>query len=221
MGVIGYIMMTPFKLLLSILVILLAGCDTSTKDAATKISPLIGKDTTNEIERNNTLFVFVGEKINVTPIPHKPDHGVKAKYRILQHIYGKYNKAVIEFEAYDHYGLPEFTKYKTVLLFVSQYEGKFYQEKYMFDPLAKTKDGRWAGPYSSEYGHPYNKHTTVKPQNVGFIEEISYPTKVTNDDGEEFILSYPEPYFKTVGDKATAVYGIIFQNSLNSGEMVY
>ena len=203
--------MTTFsKLLLATSVILFISCGTSTTDSTTKTAPLIAKDTTNEIERNNTLFVFVGEKINVTPIPYKPgafENGIKAKYKILQNIYGNYNKDVIDFEAYDHYGTPKFTKYKTVLLFVSKYNGKFYQEKYMFDPLAKTKDGRWAGPYSGEYEHPYNKHTTVKPQQVDFIEEISFPTKVKNDDGKEFILTYPEPYFQTVGDKAIAIYG--------------
>ena len=125
----------------------------------------------------------------------------------MQPVYGNYSKDIIEFEAYDHYGTPKFVEYKTVLLFVSEYEGKYYQEKYMFDPLAKTKDGRWAGPYSSEYEHPYNKHTTVKPEKVDFVEEISFPTKIINDDGKEFTLSYQEPFFKTVGDKAIAVYG--------------
>lgn len=34
-----------------------------------------------------------------------------------------------------------------------------------------------------------------------------FPTKIINDDGEEFSLSYQEPYFKTVGDTANVVYG--------------
>ncbi len=203
--------MTPsFKNIVVIFVTSLIGCSTSTTDTINKKKPLIAKDTTNEIERRNKLFVFVGEKIDVTAIPHKPgnfNYGVKAKYKILQPVYGNYNKAVIEFEAYDHYGIPKFVEYKTVLLFVSEYQGKFYQEKYMFDPLAKTKDGRWAGPYSSEYGHPYIKHTTVKPERIDFVEEISYPTKITDGDSQEFTLSYPEPYFKTIGGKAIAVYG--------------
>src|SRR5918994_641236 len=98
--------------------------------------PLIVKDSSNEAERNNTLFVFVGEKINVKSIPYKEgqfDHGIEATYKVLQHVYGHYDNDIIEFKAYDHYGTPEFTKYKTVLLFVSEYKGAFYQEKYMFD----------------------------------------------------------------------------------------
>lgn len=73
------------------------------------------------------LFVFVGEKIDVTPIPYKPgdfNNGVKAKCKILQTIYGNYNKDIIEFEAYDHYSTPKCVEYKTVLLFVSKYEGR-------------------------------------------------------------------------------------------------
>ena len=209
-GVSGNIMTTLSKLILAALVSSLLSCGTSTSDTTTKTTSLIAKDTTNEIEKSNTLFVFVGEKIDVTTIPYKPgdfDNGVKAKYKILQPVYGSYNKDVIEFEAYDHYGIPKFAEYKTVLLFVSEYKGKYYQEKYMFDPLAKTKDGRWAGPYSSEYGHPYNKHTTIKPVKIDFVEEISFPIKITNDDGKEFTLTYQEPYFKTVGNKANAVYG--------------
>lgn len=196
-------METPLKFFLVAAVILFIGCKSTT-------GPLIVKDTTNEIEKNNTLFVFVGEKISVSPIPFRPgdfDNGVKAKYKILQAVYGNYNRNVIDFNAYDHYGIPEFTKYKTVLLFVSEEEGKFYQEKYMFDPVFKTKDGRWAGPYSNEYGHSYNKHTTIKPQKIDFVEEVSFPTKGRDDNGTEFTLTYPEPYFKTVGDKAFVIYG--------------
>jgi len=208
--VIGNTMMHLKNLLFAVLVTIFTSCNNSHTGIITTTKPLIIKDTTNEIEKKNMLFVFVGEKISVTAIPHKPgdfDNGVDAKYKILQPVYGNYNKSVIEFKAYDHYGTPEFTKYKTVLLFVTEYEGKFYQEKYMFDPLAMTKDGRWAGPYSSEFDHPYNKYTTVKPVKVDFVEEISYPIKVTDDEGKENIFKYKDPYFKTVGNKAVAVYG--------------
>ena len=166
-------MTTISKLLLVTLVSLLVSCGISTFDTTTKTTSLVTKDTTNEIEKYNTLFVFIGEKIDVTPIPHKPgnfDNGIKAKYKILQPVYGSYDKDVIEFEAYDHYGTPKFAEYNTVLLFVSEYKGKYYQEKYAFEPLAKTKDGRWAGPYSSEYGHPYNRHTSIKPEKIDFAE---------------------------------------------------
>ena len=199
--------MRPLRqFLFTIFVPALFGCNTSTGGS----SALFPKDTTNENERNNRLFVFVGEKIDVTPMPDTPgrfDAGVTAKYKILERVYGHYDKEVIEFEAYDHYGTPPFTKYKNALMFVSEYDGKFYQEKYMFDPLFRTKNGKWAGPYSNEYGHPYNKNTSIKPERIHFIEEVSFPTYIIDDDGRQVALYYPEPYFTTIGDKAIAVYG--------------
>jgi len=174
-------------------------------------TPLIPKDTTNENEKKNTLFVFVGEKLDFTELPYEKgsmDGSFKAKYKILQRVYGNYPSDTIEFVAYDHYGIPAFSKYKNVLLFVSEYKGKYYHEKYQYNDVYKTKDGRWAGSYAEyDYGHSYNKNTTVKPEKIEFAEEVSYPTKIKDSDGKEIELSYPEPYFKIAGDKAIAVYG--------------
>ncbi len=203
-------MITFAKLIVTSFIVLLLSCNSKTVNSTGKTTPLIPKDTTNKNERNNKLFVFVGEKIEVTPIPYTPgdfDTGLKAKYRILQRVYGYYNKDIIEFETYDHFGRFPFTQYKNVLLYISEYKGKLYQEKYMYDPLFKTKDGHWAGPYSDDYGHSYNEQTTVKPEKIDFAEEVSFPTKVKGDDGKEYILTYPEPYYKIVGDKAIAIYG--------------
>lgn len=86
--------------------------------------PLIPKNEKNRYEHGNSLFVFVGEKIEVKEMPYEEwsmDAGYKAKYKILQKVYGDYDKAIIEFEVYDHYGIPKFSKYKHVLLFVSEY----------------------------------------------------------------------------------------------------
>lgn len=185
-------------------------CHSQKNDSTGKKIPLIPKDTSSKNERDNKLFVFVGEKISVTPLPSNPgdfDAGVKAKYLVLQRVYGYYDKDTIEFEAYDHYGRFPFAEYKNVLLYVSEYKGKQYQEKYMYDPVYKTSDGRWAGPYSREYGHVYNEHTTVKPEKIDFAEEVSMPVKVKDDIGIEHTIPYPEPYFKIAGDKAIAVYG--------------
>jgi len=198
------------KLTLTSSIIFLLGCNTQTTESASVTTPLIPKDTSIKNERDNKLFVFVGEKIKVTTIPFTPsdfDGGVKAKYLIIQHIYGYYDKDTIEFEAYDHFNRFPFADYKNVLLYVVEDDGKFYQEKYMYDPLFKTKDGRWAGPYSDGYRHSYNKHTTIKPEKLDFAELVSFPTKVKDGEGKEFTISYPEPYYKIVGDKAIAVYG--------------
>ncbi|MES2776991.1 MAG: hypothetical protein V4722_22630 [Bacteroidota bacterium] len=131
-----------------------------------------------------------------------------AKYKVLQRVYGIYVKDTIELEAYDHYGIPLFSKTKNVMLFVSEYHGKFYHEKYQFYEVYKTKNDRWAGSYAEDYyGKLYNRNSTIQAEKIEFEEEVSYPTKILDNDGKEMKLSYPEPYFKIVGDKAIAIYG--------------
>ena len=192
--------------LLIFLSTLLWGCN-----ACHNTTPLFPKDNTNENERNNRLFVFVGEKITVKDEPYVQgslDNGFTAKYKVLERVYGNYEKDTIEFTANDHYGIPPFTKYKNALLFVIEYEGKYYHEKYQYNDVYKTKNGRWAGSYAMyDYADEYNKHTTVKPERINFIQEVSYPTKIKYNDGTIEKLSFPEPYFKIAGDKAIAVYG--------------
>src|SRR5687767_1919027 len=58
---------------------------------------------------NNPLFVFVGEKIHVEPLPSQRgsmDKAFKAKYAVLNKVYGHFPSDTIEFVAYDHYGTP-------------------------------------------------------------------------------------------------------------------
>lgn len=173
--------------------------------------PLIPKDKTDENEKKNRLFVFIGEKIEVTALTHKPGHfdnGFKAKYKVLVPVYGYYAGDTVEFEAYDHYGTPAFSKYKNVMLFLSEEKGKYYHEKYQYFDVYKTKDGRWASPYAEDdYEHSYNNDIAVRPEKIEFATEVSYPLKIKNSQGHQVVLSYPEPYFKTTGDKAVAVYG--------------
>lgn len=160
---------------------------------------------------NNKLFVFVGQKLSVDPLPHKEglmDGGFKAEYLILQKVYGNFLNDTIEFVAYDHYGIPPFSKFENVLLFVSADSGLYYHQKYMYNDVYQTKGGKWAGTYAEyDYGHAYNKHTKVKPIKIDFIKEISYPTKIVRSDSQIVTIAYPKPYFKTVGDKAIAIYG--------------
>lgn len=178
---------------------------------STDTLPLIPKSDTSENEKKNGLIAFVGEKIAVKLLPHENgsmDAGFSAKYKILLRVYGNYSKDTIEFTAYDHYGWPGFSHYKNVLLFVSEYNGKYYHEKYQYFDVYKTKNGRWASSYKSdEYGHSYNSNTTVKPVVIDFAEKVIYPAKVKEADGTEYLVAYPEPYYKTIGDSAVAIYG--------------
>jgi hypothetical protein len=180
--------------------------------------------------KKDSLYVFVGEKIEVKEWPQPKtiesidttivngnttiskrvslsmDGRFIAKYKILQQVYGKFKADTIEFLAFDHYGTPAFSKYKYVMLFVSNYNGKLYHEKYQFFDVYKTKDGRWASSYKvGDYQHDYNKNTTVKPELIDFVKQVSYNIKGRNKEDIDYL--FPSPYFKIVGQKAVAVWG--------------
>jgi hypothetical protein len=163
------------------------------------------------VNDTNRLFAFAGEKISVEPLPQAQgsmDNAFKAKYAILKKVYGNFPEDTIEFIAYDHYGTPAFSKFKNALLYVSADSGVYYHQKYMYNGIYKTKDGRWAGTYAGDdYDHAYNRHTKIKPVKIEFARKVSFPTKITDQEGRQHELSYPKPYFNTVGDTAFAVYG--------------
>ena len=140
-----------------LMVLVFAGCHTQQIR-----KPLIPKDRTFKSERKNSLVAFVGEKIEVIDMPYSAegrDLGFRAKYKIIELVYGNYSDDTITFDAYDHYGTPAFSHYKHALLYVSKYKGKYYHVKYQFDDVYQTKDGRWAGPYSDHD----SDSTSIKP----------------------------------------------------------
>jgi len=209
-------MTTILKLTVAFVVVLLLSCNSQSNDTVNSRNPALVNTPQSFVKNygvndSNHLFAFVGEKIAVEPLPHKQgsmDNGFKAKYAILQKVYGSFPQDTIEFVAYDHYGTPSFSKFKNVLLYVSADSGTYYHQKYMYNDVFKTKDGRWAGTYAGhDYEHAYNKHTEIKPVKVDFAVKVTYPTKMVDDEGQQLEFSYPKPYFKTVGDSAIAVYG--------------
>lgn len=180
--------------------------------------------------RKDSLFVFVGEKIEVKKIPRqrviehvdtiitngdttyrksefiRMDDKYLAKYKVLQQVYGSFASDTIEFVSYDHYGVPAFSKYKTVLLYVSNYNGKLIQEKYQFSDVYETKNGRWASGYrTGDYKEDFNKNSTVKPEVTKFKKQISYSIK--GRAKEDIADWFPSPYYKIKGNKAIVVYG--------------
>jgi hypothetical protein len=125
----------------------------------------------------STFIVFVGEKISFEAIQPKDgeirfDKGFKAKYRILKKLYGNYSADTIEFESYTHKeNVPGFAQCRNPLLYLSIEDGKWYQEKYQYDEVFPTKNGRWAGVGKSwEYGHSNNKDIKLEPENILFVD---------------------------------------------------
>lgn len=204
-------MFNGLKLLLLLLLLPLLGC---ARISNADQKPLINVTSTPLIidqNSNNKLFVFVGEKIEVEP--YKPqtekdeilmDSVFKAKYRIIQKVFGNYDKDIIEFEVYDHYGTPPFSKYKNVLLFVSEYKGKLYHEKYQYFDVYRTKDGSWAScgdPYKFDDYHRRN----IQAVKLEFDEPLIFNLK---DYEKEFNKEvFKSPYFGINGDKAECLMG--------------
>ena len=202
---VGYKFMRHLKLHAFILIVtILIGCNTSNE---TSKVPLIKKDTTKKLERENTLIAFVCEKIDLKQLPHEEgslDNGFLATYKILQRVYSDYPSDTITFRVYDHYGIPAFSKFKNVLLYVSKAGSFYYHEKYQYNDVYKTKDGRWAGSYTYDYDNQIDSSIKIKPQIIPFENEVFY---TINKNDADYNIDYPEPYFKIEGQRAKVVYG--------------
>ena len=158
------------------------------------------------------LVVFVGEKISVKKFEPKSDpdtflmdEAFKARYKLLELVHGEFGGKEIEFEAYDHYGRPEFSRYKTVLLFVSKYEEGMYHQKYQFFPVFKTNDGYWAGcgsPYAYE---PEVHHGDLNPIAHSFSKNAYFPLKrLSRKERKQY---FPKEYYKIVKKRAYCLKG--------------
>jgi hypothetical protein len=156
------------------------------------------------------VYVFVGEKIKVeNGEPYCDDRFLldskfRATYKIVQQVIGNYSKDTITFTVFDHYGLPAFSKYNNALLFVSEYCGRLYHEKYQFFEVYKTADGRWASP-----GDPYrydNYHRKdLQAKNICFADSVWFD--VSRMPKPIMERQYPAPYYKIEGTKAIPVMG--------------
>jgi hypothetical protein len=133
-------------------------------------------------ERNaeRDLIVFVGKRLSVAPQREASgtslDLKFEARYRVLQVVFGRYDRPEIAFTVYDHYGPPEFSRYDMALMFVSRHKGKLYHEKYQFNPVYPTADGRWAGcgdPY--RFDAPVHKRD-LKPVAIRFATTVREET---------------------------------------------
>lgn len=159
------------------------------------------------------LYVFVGEKISVEEFEPEVEEGkilmdlaFRAKYKVLENFFAKVPADTIEFIAYDHYGIPSFSHNKYVLLYLTRVDTQFYHCKYMYSSLYKTKEGEWAGMYSSkDYEHPYNQKTTIKPVKINWMDPVAVDISQLNKDLQK--TYFPKKYFRIENDTATAIYG--------------
>jgi hypothetical protein len=136
------------------------------------------------------------------------DGAFEATYLVVHNVYGGYAQDTIRFRVYDHYGTPGFAKFQHVLLYVSEYDGKLYHEKYQFSPAFKASNGRWAGPYATgDYKHPFleKEPTQVKPEKILFGPDVFID--ITGYDSGIAQQQFPAPYYRLEGNRAIPVLG--------------
>ncbi|WP_295654278.1 hypothetical protein [uncultured Mucilaginibacter sp.] len=172
----------------------------------------------------DSLYVFVGEKIEVKQFYIKPfeidstsqhgirkmrinmDDGFNARYKVIQNVFNHFNKDTIEFIVFDHenLGTPPFSKFKYVLIFVSEINGKMYHQKYLYCDVYLTSDGKWASPGDpNRFGNPSSKPVKAVP--IQFKEPLIFD--ITDLPAIRVKKLYPEPYYKIENNKAIAVMG--------------
>lgn len=165
------------------------------------------------------FYVFIGEKLSVNSVKRINycetiilDMQYKATYRIVKNILGGYLKDTITFMAYDHYGTPAFSNYKYVMLFVSEFCGKLYHEKYQFFDVYLTKDNQWASPGGLYRFLKQQKERNVRARPITFPDSVYFKPK--QFDYPYGIIERKEPDFKIVGDKAYPIMGLYIDDML-------
>ena len=169
-------------------------------------------------EKSSQLYAFVGEKIAVKRIdPYycgdifSFDGQYECVYKVIKNVYGKLQTDTVKFTAFDHYGTPHFSKHQYVLLFLGDYCGRLFHEKYQYFDVYPTADGKWARP-----GDPYEfdanlQDKQVKAQRIKFKDSVAidlsdkYPQEKTR---------YVEPYFKIINEKAFPLVGAYLEDLL-------
>lgn len=158
------------------------------------------------------LLAFIGQKIGLSEQASSAckdciimDAHYLATYRIVDIVYGNYRRGSITFDVYDHYGTPAFSRYETVLLFVSQQrDGTWMHEKYQYYDLHKGVDGEWYG-----CGDPYqrapHRRGTVQARPVQFPEPVSY--LLDDLDAKQVEHYYPADYFEIRNGRAYCMKG--------------
>lgn len=181
------------------------------------------------------LFAFIGEKISIEEFDPNSDNKVKhieidtitgdtswvvtttynmdrafnAKYRILKPIFNKLPGDTVTFTVYDHYGMPDFANYNQVILYISKDDiGKFYHQKYQFDPVYKDKNGIWTGIFVFRSIMDFRDNSKAK---YFKIKTRLFDEDISNYDDQYIEISFPKPFYKVKNNIARPVLGTTIQ----------
>lgn len=176
-----------------------------------KLEPEVCEELVRCYEKNAKLYVFIGEGINLKSLSDYYcdnvrilDSRFQAKYKVIKNVYGNLKQDTVNFIIYDHTGMPKFSDYKYVMLFVSERCGKLYHEKYQYFDVYPTVDGGWARPGDPYQFDPY-RPKVVNGVPLKFKDELTFD--VTDKHPDYIKELYPEPYFKIENNKAFPLIG--------------
>jgi len=120
------------------------------------------------------LLVFVGRRISIREVPPPEgevwlDRKFQARYAVLSVVYGTFPKPEVDFVALDHKvpsdTLPGFARNDVALLYVSKEGDQLVHEKYQYDDVFPTRDGRWGLCGDPQ---PPNGPSRLKPHPIEF-----------------------------------------------------
>ncbi len=164
-------------------------------------------------DKEPILFAFAAKKISLEHKPPEPycdqvifNHHFIAKYKVIENVYGNIQEDTIIFSVFDHYGWPKFKSYENVLLYVSKHCDIFIHEKYQYQDIYKTKNGKWASPYFNDDYRYSEQGFSISPKKIEFENPVIF--EYTNNDSIEWLKKrYPEPYYKIDNGEVIALYG--------------
>ena len=166
----------------------------------------------------DTLYVFVGQKFSIKKLPRPADppeqliysyENYKAKYKVVQSVYGNYLGKTIEFGVNDHYGIPAFSKSKYALLFIFKHNGKLHHVRYQYFDVYKTTNGRWAScgdPFYFDERFKDSVRIPIPVVNLNFPKPVIFKINPSLDSTTIKDV-FPKPYFKVEGLTAIGLMG--------------
>jgi len=130
-------------------------------------------DNSSNLGNEDKYLAFVGELVEMGEYepncfefrfaPENPDdesdirilcegYVTKMRFKILELVYGDYDRSFVDFYAVHQFGFPRFPKHKVAMLYLREDEGALHQTAHNYDDVYPSKDGSYAycgNPYLS------------------------------------------------------------------------
>ena len=152
--------------------------------------------------------IIVNDSLVYVEIPNViQDYKYKGRFKIIDQFEGNLKDKEIEFDLYNHYGKPQFSKSYIYLLFVIKINGKYRLLKYAHHQVYETVTGEYIIPYdTNEYRNQKTPLVKIQAEKINFKQTPKF--RIYKNDSEDFISrTYPEPYYRIENRKAIPIYG--------------